>query len=206
MNTPINPFIISASQNQDFKILEEWTYPARCYQVIDLGTHHGEYQGVAWTRRKVRIAFEFPTELAVFTAENGEQPFILSRQFTFSMHENGQFRPFLESWRGKKFTEEELAWFDISKLLGATALIQVSHEVGKDGKNRANIQSIMTLPKWMFCPDFINPGVLFSPLAWDDKIFNDLPKAVKAKIAESDEWIAKWMNVSVDDFNDLPTE
>ena len=68
MNTS-NPFIISASANQDFKILEEGTYPARCFQVVDLGTHHGEYQGVAWTRRKVRIAFEFPTELAIFSPE-----------------------------------------------------------------------------------------------------------------------------------------
>jgi len=190
-----NPFIISAQSNQDFKILEEGTFPARCFQVIDLGTHHGEYQGTPWTRRKVRIAFEFPTELAIFSPEKGEQPFMLSRQFTYSLHENGQFRPFLESWRGKKFTDEELAGFDISKLLGATALIQVSHEVGKDGKNRANIQSIMNLPKSMTCPDSINPGVLFSPLAWDDEVFATLPKWVQSKIAESDEGIAKGMNI-----------
>jgi len=195
MNTPINPFIISAQSNQDFKILEEWTYPARCYQVIDLGTHHGEYQGAAWTRRKVRIWFEFPTELAIFSPEKWEQPFVLSRQFTFSMHENWQFRPFLESWRGKKFTEEELAWFDISKLLGATALIQVSHEVWKDWKNRANIQSIMNLPKSMPCPDFINSWILFSPIQWDDQLFETLPKSVQEKILESDEWIARWMNI-----------
>lgn len=199
MNTS-NPFIISATANQDLKILEEWTYPARCYQVIDLWTHHGEYQGVAWTRRKIRVAFEFPTELAIFSPEKWEQPFMLSRQFTFSMHENGQFRPFLESWRGKKFTEEELEGFDVSKLLGATALIQVSHEVGKDGKNRANIQSIMTLPKGMDCPDSINAPILFSPVTWDDAIFSTLPKSVQTKIAESDEGIARGMNISVDDF------
>ena len=55
------------------------------------------------------------------------RPFAVSKTYTASLFEAAALRKDLESWRGKSFTEEELGGFDISKLLGCTARIEVGH-------------------------------------------------------------------------------
>jgi hypothetical protein len=135
----------------------------------------------------VRLTFEFPTELATFKAENGDQPFVISSEFTYSLNEKSRLRPFLENWKGRDFTPEELQGFDISKLLGLAGLASVKHYTDKKGIERAEISSISLLPKGMECPAQINPSVLFSPYAFDQEAFNSLPPFIQEKIKKSDE-------------------
>jgi hypothetical protein len=53
------------------------------------------------------------------------RPFGAFKTYTASLFEAATLRKDLESWRGKSFTEEELAGFDISNLIGCTAKIEV---------------------------------------------------------------------------------
>lgn len=62
------------------------------------------------------------------------QPFIVQRRFTLSLHEKAELRKYLESWRGRPFSEAELARFDLDPdppakptLIGANAYAQVMH-------------------------------------------------------------------------------
>ena len=92
----MQPIIITGSQNRDFQILPPGQYPARCISIVDIGTHDSEYKGVKGKKREIRLTFEFPTKTAIFNPKKGEQPYILSRFFTFSLNEKSRLKPFLD--------------------------------------------------------------------------------------------------------------
>ena len=75
--------------------------------MIDIGTIPTEYQGEKKMRALIRLKFELPTVTKVFNPDKGEQPFVIERQFTKSLHEKSALRPFLDNWRGKALTDEE---------------------------------------------------------------------------------------------------
>lgn len=121
----------------------EGNQPAICVQVLDLGTHKGEFQGKAKLNRKIRISWELPEEKAVFNEEKGEEPFLISKTYNFSTNEKATFRKDLEAWRGKPFSDEDLQNFDIENLLGAGAMVQIVH----NDKGYADVSTVAALPK-----------------------------------------------------------
>jgi hypothetical protein len=80
---------IGSSSNR--QIAPEGSYPARCYQIIDLGTTQqgGNFPG---KKRKVQFLFELPTELAVFDEAKGSQPYYVRSIYTLSMNEKALLR------------------------------------------------------------------------------------------------------------------
>ena len=122
-------------------------YIARCYQMIEIGTVKETILGKDRISPKVRIGWELPTELKVFKEENGEQPCVISKEYTLSMAEKANLRIALKSWRGKDFTEDEAKSFDITKLLGVPCMINIIHKPSKDGlKIYEEISGITPLP------------------------------------------------------------
>ena len=122
----------------------EGQYPAVCIDVIDRGLVESSYLGVKKMKHKVTIRF--------WCGEYGERadgesiPLFVDEWFVLSLHEKSALRPFLESWRGKKFTDAELNAFDLETLIGVPAFLQVSQNtVGE--KVYANTDSVMKLPK-----------------------------------------------------------
>lgn len=199
------------SSGGNYQPVEAGTYVARCIQMIYMGTIEEEYQGQKKEQKKVRITWELPTELKVYKPENGEQPQIMSKEFTLSMNEKGTLRKFLQSWRGKSFTEAEAKAFDISVLIGKPCMLSVIHKVSKTGNTYADISSVSTIIKGMTCPDQINPSLEFSVLNFDEDVFNTLPDFIKDKIKSSKEY--KGLNeksapvtpmVQADETDDLP--
>jgi len=181
--------MIEASANSsDFKPVEAGTYVARCYSMVHVGTIEQEYMGEIKEMNKVRISWELPTELKVFKEEKGEQPQSVSKEFTLSMHEKANLRKFLESWRGKGFSEEEAKKFDVTKLLGKPCMISIIHKTSKQGKLYAEISSISTLPKGMTCPEQINPSFEFTFTPYDHEKFLTLPDWLRDKIKLSKEF------------------
>lgn len=162
---------------------------ARCYSMIDLGTH--ETTGAFGTKRqrKIRLSFELPTELCVFSEEKGEQPFTIHQTFTFSMHEKAALRKFLTTWRGKAFTDEEANAFDVAKLLNVPAYINIVHQERGD-KTYANIANANKLPKGTTCPERINEAVEFSLDTYDEEIYAGFPEWLQKEIADSEEYRA----------------
>jgi len=175
----------------DYAPMESGVFIARCTQMIQIGTLSEEIQGEVKKLHKVRLGFEFPTEKKVFKEENGEQPYFLSKEYTLSFHEKATLRQHLETWRGKKFTDEEAARFDITKLLGVPCTINVVHKVGKaNGKTYAEIGSISPLMKGTVCPDAINPVQVLSYDDWNQELFESLPEFLRKKIESTPEFQA----------------
>lgn len=164
------------------------TYAARCYQMIHIGTVEETILGTTKKLNKVRITWELPTELKVFKEENGEQPHVISKEFTLSMNEKSTLRKFLEGWRGKAFTEKEAEAFDITVLLGKPCMLSVIHKDSKTGNTYAEISSVTSVPKGMTVPDQINPSKELNYDKFDHDFFETLPDFIKDKMVQSDEY------------------
>jgi hypothetical protein len=177
----------SESNGGNFTPVPSGTHVARCYQMIELGTITEPYLGEMKTSKKVRIGWELPLETKEFKQGEGQKPYVISKDFTLSMHEKATLRKFLESWRGKAFTEEEAKKFDITKLLSAPCMMSVVEEV-KEGKSYSKISNVSTMPKGMVCPDQVNETFVLSYDAFDFDKFNTLPKFIKEKMEKSVEF------------------
>lgn len=171
-------------------------YVARCYSMIEIGTLNEMIMGNEKRLHKIRITFELPTELKVFNAEKGEQPCVISKEFTLSMNEKSNLRAFLTSWRGKAFSEDEATAFDVTKLLGVPCLLNIIHKQGRKDPSKTfdEIASATPLPKGMACPPQVNPTFEFSHSEWDWEKFNGLPNFLQEKIKQSEEYKALMNN------------
>jgi len=125
----------------DFTPIPEDLHLAICYGIWDIGTQFSE----RWEKsvHKVVIVWEIPGCRGVFDGK--DLPRAISKRYRLSLHKKADLRKDLESWRGKKFTEEELKGFDLKKLLGAPCQIQVLHNK-VDDKVYANIAAITKAP------------------------------------------------------------
>lgn len=139
---------ISETASTNFTPCPAGSYTARCTQVIDLGTQETDYQGEQKTAHKVLLSFEI---LDDETRRDDGEPFTMHKRYTASLHEKAALRKDLASWRGRDFTPEELAGFNVRNILGKPCLISVTHTTKQD-RTYANIASIMAVPKGMTCP------------------------------------------------------
>jgi hypothetical protein len=178
----------NSGSGSNFEPIPAGSYAARCYSMLHIGTNEETILGTVKRLNKVRVTWELPTETKVFKEENGEQPYVLSKEFTLSMHEKANLRKFLQSWRGKTFTEKEAESFDISVLIGKPCLISVNHKVAKNGNTYAEIAGVNLLPKGMECPPQICDSQELTYSAWNQELFDSLPDFIKEKVQTSDEY------------------
>lgn len=204
--------IASNNGGGNYTPIEAGNYPARCIQMVHIGTILEEIMGVKKTLNKVRLTWELPTELKEYKEGEGEKPALISKEFTLSLNEKATLRKYLASWRGKDFTEEEAKAFDLEKLIGKPCLLNVIHKQSKDGtKTYAEISSVSPLAKGMVCDDQITPSTVLSYDNFDYALFETLPDFIKDKIKTAVEYIElthpQNANVATganDDDSDLP--
>lgn len=138
--------VASNQGGADFELIPEGSYLAVCDQVIDLGIQPG---GQYDPKHKIYLRFQVPSERVTWKPKDGpeqEGPMVIGRSFTLSLGDKSHLRPFLESWRGKAFTKDELNGFDVKNVLGAGCMIQVIHDEF-NGKRYAKVSAAMSLPK-----------------------------------------------------------
>lgn len=165
---------------------------ARCVAVIDLGTHtdpkfvyqDGKKKGQPVRSHKVQIQFELDQLMEV----DGEKvPMMSTMRLTLSANEKSKMREHLESWYGKKFDNAELeaaGGFDVEKLLGRPALLNIVHS--DDGKY-ANVKSINPLMRGQQIAPQHYPSRLFSLEEPSHEVWQTLSKKTREFIAESEE-------------------
>ena len=181
----------SSKGGGDFQLAPVGNHIARCVQVIDLGTQRDSFEGKPKIMHKVRISWELPEEKAVFDEEKGEEPFLVSKEYTLSLSDRANLRHDLESWRGRDFTEKELEAFDIDKLLGAPCMLNVIHKKSAKKRDYVAITSVTRLPKSVKpkdVPKQILPSVKYMIEDGRNDVFKALPDFIKAKIMVSEEW------------------
>lgn len=174
------------------ELIPAGNYVARCYQMIEIGTVDEFVMGKEVTAKKVRIGWELPTELKVFKEEKGEQPLVISKEYTLSMNEKANLRKDLKAWRGKDFTEDEAKSFDITKLVGVPCMLNIIHKpkVSDPTSYYEQIAGITPMPKGMKAPAQINPTFVLSYDSFDQEKFDSLPDFIKTKMQSSLEYEA----------------
>jgi hypothetical protein len=165
------------------KPIEAGAYAAVCDMIVDLGVQPspgGQYA----PKRTVLLRFQIPEVRVEFTkdGETRSLPAVISRTVGLSLNEKSTLYGLLTSWRGRAFTQDELKRFDLGKVAGKPAFINVTHSV-KGDRTYANLTSIMPLPKSMTAPALEGEALVFSTDAPNPDVFDKLPAWVQDKIA-----------------------
>jgi hypothetical protein len=179
--------------NTPRELIPAGNYLARCYKMIHIGTVEELILGEKKIMNKVRIGWELPTELKVFSQEKGEQPLVIENEYTLSLHEKSSLRKLLASWRGKDFTEKEAESFDITKLLGVQCMLNIIHKPGKKDPTKIyeQIAGVTAVPKGIVVPAQINETFELSyDDKWSDEKFKALPEFIRNKMITSVEYKA----------------
>jgi hypothetical protein len=131
--------IVSGSNGKEFTPAPMGTHQAVCVDVVDMGLMDTQWG----QKRKVDVRWQISEAMA------GGKPFLVQKRYTASLHEKAVLRHDLEAWRGKAFSEDELARFDMDTLVGANCLVNVIHKQGSKGGTFANVASISPLVRGM---------------------------------------------------------
>lgn len=168
----------------DFKPVPSGNHVGICSMVVGLGKQRIQSQMYGESvKPQIYVAWELPHETITWTDKEGNEhtgPMRIGKTYTLSLHENAQLRADLESWRGRPFTEEERKGFDINKLAGAAAMVNVTHK-DSNGKTYANVTAVTPLPKGMEKPVLSDTALIFD----DDEFrhnFEHLPEWLQKKV------------------------
>jgi hypothetical protein len=136
--------IASSNGDKSFTPCPAGVHQAVAVDVVDLGLLEVTFGGQ--TKQQHKVAVVFITDEV--NPENGK-PFMIQQRYTLSLNEKSNLRRDLQNWRGKPFTADELAGFDLERLIGVNAQINVVHIQKPDGRVFANIGAIMPLARGM---------------------------------------------------------
>lgn len=139
-----NAEIIASNKGRDIDPVPAGLHPAVCVGLYSVGTHLNPT--FATSSKKLIIAFEFPLVEPLKGKDDDDKevllPRMLSRRLTLSMNPKGTLRPLLVSWRGREFTEAEAKAFDVTKLIGVSATVQVIQK-SEGGRVFSSINNIL---------------------------------------------------------------
>ena len=193
--------ITAKGSDSKFKPHPEGQYVGVCVDVVDLGEKIQDFPGTtAYLAQTCAIVFR--------TGERNEEisEYIdIAREFTVSMGEKANLRKFLEQWRGKPYTKEDIEkGVPLHKLEGQPAMLSVSHRVSGKNRTYANITACVGVPKQMAgaigqYPDYIRADY------WDEKRKAYADEASKFRgEASSNDGAPEWGDEPQHTDDDLP--
>ena len=168
--------IVREKSNSDFEVIDEGTHVGICIGVIDIGTQETRYG----PKVQAILQFEIPEDRVQYVKEGEEfdVPRTISKLYNKTLTKGSILRKDLESWRGKEFTSEEAAEFDLFVLVGKPCLLTVVHTNAND-RVYANITGISKIMKGQVIPAQELKPIRFSPEYPDQ--YDDLPMWLRDK-------------------------
>lgn len=190
-------FIASDNGGSNFKRVPSGAFIGRCFSLIDLGTQHSEGQYGPKDQHKIQIGWELFGEdddgnpLTV-EWEGKVMPMTIKKSYTVSLHEKSGLRRDLASWRGRDFTDEEAKAFDISKLIGAYCMVNVTTSEN-NGKTYSNVAGLTKLPTALkdSKPAPVHANVVFNLDDPDMELFATFHEKLQEAIKRAPEWKGK---------------
>jgi len=134
--------IIARKPESNFMPAPEGLHVATCCDVVDLGIVDRGFGAKHYVELRWQLE----------ETDEQDRRFVVRRQYTNSLSEKASLRKDLETWRGRKFTEEELLGFDLEKLLKIGAQVQIVHKLGDKGGTFANVGAVIPLGKGQKSP------------------------------------------------------
>ena len=137
--------IVSENEGGNYTPIEEGTYIALCYGLVDIGDVYSEKFDK--TTKKLMIFWEL-VGAGTITSNGREYNRSVSKSYAWSLNQKSNLRKDLRAWRGREFTKEEFSGFNMDNVLSAPCQIQIINATS-NGKTYSNIAAIMNLPKGM---------------------------------------------------------
>lgn len=171
---------------------------AVCYGVIDLGTQPPTVATYKPSHR-VRIMFEVPDERIEIERDGVKVnlPRVISREFILSLgspKKSTKLCDFLEAWRGRKFTDQERAGFDLKNVIGANCILNIVH-TSRNGNTYSDISSVAPLMRTMGKRGMETPEVYFTisdiPDGEPVTIPPSVPEFIRKQIEKSFEFVQR---------------
>lgn len=179
--------LIPPKKESNFEITPAGNHVARVYQIIHLGTIPETYMGEEKMTSKIRVYFELPNEVREFKPGEGEKPFSISQEYTFSMNGKAKLRALVEGMVGA-MNDDEADYFDLETLVGKTCLVNVAHKTSAKGNEYSVIMGTSPLPKGTTAPEPFNDPKVYSVETITQEQMMDLPDFLKDKIRSSLEY------------------
>lgn len=172
--------VMVRKSDTEFEKAPAGVHLARCIRLIDLGT---QFNKTFQTKQhKVRVYWELPNCLMT-KGEYSGKPFIISKQYTLSLSEKSHLRNDLKSWRGRDFSEQEMAGFDLNSIVDKCCTLNIVHE-----NDYANVAAVIPIAPGTTLPPRINPIIIFDMAHFDSTVFDSLTDNMKETIKASEEW------------------
>ena len=187
---------MSIPVKDDFKVIPtpSGLQQAVCVFVNDIGIQEGMYAGEKTLLHKIIITWELKAKIP--EGDYAGQPFMVSKYYTLSLGEKANLRKDLESWRGKKYTQEEAkAGIDVEKLIGQNCYLNIT----LNEKNKAVINTVNPLPEGVSHIAPVNKVMSEKFKKWIDK---ERAKAVDISTAQPEHEVVPFGEVPPPD--DLP--
>ena len=182
-------FVVKAEQKEQFKreVLPAGTYLGTLYSIVDLWTQAWEYMGESTLQRKIRLSWELPQEMRVFSEEKWPQPMALHWELTLSFWEKAHLNKLISSWRGKAVEKDES--IDLASFIGKNCILTTAIKTSKKWADYNIITGVWPLMKGMEEKAQINEELLYTINMGMNDVFVWLPQFLKDKIQLSKEWV-----------------
>lgn len=185
-------FVASDSGGGNYKRVPAGAHIGRCFSLIDLGTQLSSGQYGEKMQHKIQIKWELfgEDEQGVALTTDDGAPMTISKSYTLSLSDKASLRKDLASWRGRDFTEEEAKAFDVTKLLGAYCMVNVTTSEN-NGKTYTNVAGLTPLPSALknSKPDAVHENIIFNLDEPDWTLFDSFHDKLKEAIKRSPEYI-----------------
>lgn len=184
-------FVASDSGGGNYKRVPAGAHVGRCYSLVDLGTQLSTGQYGEKMQHKIQIKWELFGEDEQGTPLTTDEglPMTISKSYTLSLSDKASLRKDLASWRGRDFTEEEAKAFDVTKLLGAYCMVNVTTSEN-NGKTYTNVAGLTPLPSALknSKPTPVHENVIFNLDEPDWALFDSFHDKLKEAIKRSPEY------------------
>lgn len=203
---------LPVSGGREFKNVPAGMHLAICNMLVDAGMQPGSRR-FPNLKHRLYLRFEVPGERVEYE-HNGQKiegPSTIGSWYVASMNAKAILRQHLEGWRGRKFSDDEAAAFDIETVLGKPCMVMVME--GEDGKTY--LRGIGPAPKGTTAKAenpllFYGPGSTkeaFEKLPdWLRKRIENAPKPEQASVASGGQY-EPWeqgSDATSDPMDDIP--
>ena len=187
--------IAKESKGTSIPNLADGVYTAISSMMIDLGVQRNEKFDK--DQRKFILIWNVVGEMVKIGEV--EAPRTISKEYGFSLNEKSNLRKDLEAWRGRAFTEEELAAFYLSNIMNKGCQLQIINKES-NGKSYNNIAGIMALAKGMDIEP-LQETMIFDmeePETWN--YYHKVPGWIKEKIKKAINLVETGFNKYIEEY------
>ena len=178
--------------------LEGGVYTAVSSAMIDIGLQTNDRFDK--TQRKFMMMWTILNEQIEINGEMQDR--VISKEYTFSLHEKSTLRKDLQAWRGQAFTDEELNGFDLLNVLNKACQLQIIQEE-RNGKSYNNIAGIMSLPKGTEIKGVENAFYFDFETESTWIHYKNIPNWIREKIKKANNYESSGLNSYVDMVEDM---